>query len=53
MPAGFARHIYPVDVPKSMEQFLSIGFISPLDGTATGWDFNAFDWDPFHIGSDG
>ena len=52
MLAGLTGHIYPIDFPKSVKQFLPAGFISSLHGTATVGDFTVLRWDPFHIGSD-
>jgi len=53
MCAGLTRHLYVVDIRKSVIQFGPIGFVPALYGTATGRDFTVLRWDPFHIGSDG
>jgi len=53
MRAGLTRHLYVVDIRKSVIQFGPIGFVPALYGTATGRDFTVLRWDPFHIGSDG
>ena len=51
--AHFTGHVYPVDPPKSVIQFLPARFIPTLHGTAIGRDLAIPRRDPFHLGGDG
>jgi hypothetical protein len=53
MLASLTGNVYPIDISKSVIQFIPSGFVPALYGTTTGRDFAVLRWDPFHLGSDG
>src|ERR1700733_3158986 len=52
MFTGLSRHAHPIDIPKSVEQLYSVGFVATLNETTTVWDLTIPRWDPLHLWGD-